>query len=402
DVLGRFRGDAVAGEGEVTGRQDAALGVLNVHVGDVGQVADVAAHHHEALVLDRARRAAVADAHVALAAVGAERHEDDPRAFVDQAAGQLGEFAVVADQHADRAAVGLDHVKRVAALDVPPVRLVRRGVDLLLLVDRAVAQADVSDVVDVAVVHTRRVRAADDVDVELERHLRERGADARGEPAQRFDGFDRRKLLLLGAEQHQGEEFGEQDEVGAVVGSHVDEVLDLADELVEALYRARLQLAGGDANAFHAAGDAELSALVLVDERVAPDQVHAVAARTTVFGQIAAEQPDRLKPVGELKAQDRIVDAAGDDLFDVVLRPSDTAHKARVVRHAPAEDDAFALQRFGKRAALLVEAAADAGAAHLGIDAHLVAVEPVAVRIVARTVAVAGDLVPAVRPQRLV
>src|SRR5690606_21872623 len=80
----------------------------------------------------------------------------------------------------------------------------------------------------------------------------------------------------------------------------------------------------------------------------------------------------------------------------------DTAHEARVVRHAPAEDDAFQLQLFGKRAALLVEAAPDPGAAHLRVDAHLVAVEPVAVRIVARAVAVAGDLVPAMRLERFV
>src|SRR5690606_41130846 len=60
---------------------------------------------------------AIADAHVALAAVGAERHEDDPRAFVDQAAGQLGELAVIADQHPDRAAVGLDDVDRVSAVE---------------------------------------------------------------------------------------------------------------------------------------------------------------------------------------------------------------------------------------------------------------------------------------------
>src|SRR5690606_12451662 len=91
DVLRRLRGYAVAGEREVAGRQDAALGVLGVHVGDVRQVADVAAHHDEALVLDRTRRAAIADPHIALAAVGAKRDENGPFPLVHDPSGEFGE-----------------------------------------------------------------------------------------------------------------------------------------------------------------------------------------------------------------------------------------------------------------------------------------------------------------------
>ena len=93
DILARLGGDAVAREGEVARRQDAALRILDVHILDLGQIADIARHHDEALVLDRARLAAIAHAQIALPAVGAERHEQDARALVDQPAGEFGEFA---------------------------------------------------------------------------------------------------------------------------------------------------------------------------------------------------------------------------------------------------------------------------------------------------------------------
>ena len=54
DIFGGLGRDPVPREGEVARSEDTGLGVLNVHVGDVRQVADIAAHHDEALVLDRA------------------------------------------------------------------------------------------------------------------------------------------------------------------------------------------------------------------------------------------------------------------------------------------------------------------------------------------------------------
>jgi hypothetical protein len=47
---------------------------------------------------NRTRLAAVAYAQIALAVVGAEGDEQDARAFVGQAPGELREFAVVADE----------------------------------------------------------------------------------------------------------------------------------------------------------------------------------------------------------------------------------------------------------------------------------------------------------------
>src|SRR3546814_3507277 len=46
--------------GQVAGRQYRALGILNVHIVDVRQVADIARHHDVALILDRPRLRAIA------------------------------------------------------------------------------------------------------------------------------------------------------------------------------------------------------------------------------------------------------------------------------------------------------------------------------------------------------
>lgn len=96
EPLASFRGDAIPGKGEITGGEDAGLGILHVHVVDTRKVADVAREDDEALVFDGSRLRAVAHAHITLAIVGAEGNEDDPRAFIDQPAPQLGEFALVA------------------------------------------------------------------------------------------------------------------------------------------------------------------------------------------------------------------------------------------------------------------------------------------------------------------
>src|SRR3546814_16440806 len=73
-----------------------------------------------ALILDRARVAAIADAEVTAALVGAEGNEQHHRALVDEVAREVGPFAVIADPHPDRPAVGVDRVGAIAAIDVPP------------------------------------------------------------------------------------------------------------------------------------------------------------------------------------------------------------------------------------------------------------------------------------------
>src|SRR5690606_17945968 len=87
---------------------------------------------------------------------------------------------------------------------------------------------------------------------------------------------------------------------------------------------------------------------------------------------------------------------------EVVLRTIDAAPRSPQVGHSPAEHDAFQFEPLGELASLLVEPAADPGATHLGVDAHLVTVEEIAGRVVPAPVTVAGDLVPRVRLERLV
>src|SRR3546814_9010211 len=95
---------------------------------------------YEALFLARARLAAIAHGQIALAAVGAERREQDARALVDQVARKLGKLAVVADEHAHRPAISLDDVDFFAALDVPPIAFVGGRVDFLARMGRSIAQ----------------------------------------------------------------------------------------------------------------------------------------------------------------------------------------------------------------------------------------------------------------------
>ena len=212
--------------------------------------------------------------------------------------------------------------------------------DLLLLVDRTVAQADIGDIVDVAVLHPGGMRPADDVDVVFQRHLGQRLADLGRVPAQRLDRFLRAQFLFREGEQRQGEQLGKEDEVGFVIGGDVDEIFDAAHELVVILYRAGLQLAGRDAHLLDAAGQAELGRLVAVDEGILPDHANRVGLRLLVLWQVVLHHAVGLEPVGHLEAQDRIVELGLDHLLKIILRPLDAAPEAAEIGHPPREHDA--------------------------------------------------------------
>src|SRR5699024_8778920 len=129
--------------------------------------------------------------------------------------------------------VGGNHGRVFAAGDVPHVALAGRRVQLFALVDRAVAQADVADVVDVAVGLFGRMRTADDVDVVVHRQAREQLLDLGRVFAELADGVEGRQLVVFGRQQLQRDQLGEGDEVGVVVGGDVGEILDLRGEIVE-------------------------------------------------------------------------------------------------------------------------------------------------------------------------
>ncbi len=80
---------------------------------------------HVDVVFDAARHRAVADAQIAEALVGVERHEDDLGTLLRGDARQLRELDVVADLDRDTAAVGVEHLDLVTADDSPPLPLGR-------------------------------------------------------------------------------------------------------------------------------------------------------------------------------------------------------------------------------------------------------------------------------------
>ena len=269
--------------------------------------------------------------------------------------------------------------------------------DLLLRMHRPIAQADIGDIVDVAIIHPRRVRTRDDVDVVAHRHFRNVVAQPRGVFGEPFDRLDGRELLFLKTQQHQREQLREDDEVRFVIAGDIDEILHRAHELVIIGDLARLQLAGSNAHRFHPAREPLLHRLVAFDIGVAPDHHHGVRHRGFVLGQVTIHDAFGFEPVGQLEAQHRIVQFPLDDLVEIIFRPVDPAAETAVVRHAARKDDAGEVLLFRQGPALFVETPADADTAHLRVHAHLIAIEPVAGRIVAAAVAVAGDLVPVVR-----
>jgi len=91
----------------------------------------------------------------------------------------------------------------------------------------------------------------------------------------------------------------------------------------------------------------------------------------------------------------------GSHLLDVIERPVHLFPGLLQVGQAPAKGNSLDLEPLGQLAPFLVQAPTEPGAAHLGVDAHLVAIEPVAGLLVATAIAIAGDFVPAMRAQRL-
>ena len=358
---------------------------MDIHVFDIGQVADYARHHDIALVFHCPSLAAIAHAQVSAPLVGAERHEQDRRTLIDEMPAEFRKFRVVADQYADRPAIGIDRGDPVAALDIPPVGFVRCRVDLVAPVDGPVAQEDESRVADVAAFAARRVRAADDVDVVAQRQAVHERLEPLGIFGDPLDALCRGQGLFLDRQELQREQFREDDEIAAVIGSDVDEIFDLVLEGRPVVDFAHLQLHRGDAHRIcHGQRIGGLVRAGAFDiERVAPDHVRCVAERIVVVGVIFVEDADRLEIVGHMKADRGIAQLAVCHGREIVGGVRIGAPPLRVARHAPAEHDALQAEMFAQCAPRFVQALADAQPPVGGVDTDLHAVEPVAVRIVA-------------------
>ena len=228
----------------------------------------------------------------------------------------------------------------------------------------------------------------------MQRHPRQFLGQARRVAGELVDRLHRIEFLGLERQQGQGEKLRENNEVGAIVRRDIDEIFDVADEPLEILDGARLQLAGGQADAFDAARHAHFGRFVGIDIGVAPDEMCGVAVGLLVFGQIIFQHAQRFELVLELEADDLIADLARRNLVQIILRALDLALGAQIARHPAGNDDAMQIELFGQFLAFVIEALADAQAAQLGVHRHLIAIEPFARRAVARAKAVGGDFLP--------
>ena len=114
-VGGALGDHRVVGKGEVGRRVDGRLRILQVDVLHLRQVADAAADHHVAFILDGARLGAALHAQEGVLGIGPERHEQDVHALFGEQPAQLRKLDVVADQDADAAGVGVVHLQAVAS-----------------------------------------------------------------------------------------------------------------------------------------------------------------------------------------------------------------------------------------------------------------------------------------------
>ena len=349
---------------------------MDVHVLDIRQVADDARHDDIALVLHRARLAAIPYTEIPAPLVGAERHEQKQRALVNQVAGDFRELGVIADHHADRAAIGLDDVVALAALDVPPDALGRRRVQFLLGVHGPVAQEDIGDIVDVAVRHPRGMRAADDVYVVGDRQLLHEGDEAGGIFGNLLDRLDRAQRFALERQKLQREEFREGDEIGAVVGGDVDEILDLLLELVDRTDPPHLELHGRNAHPFGQGRipEARLRLDRFLRQRIAPEHLRRVAAGFEILRHVILQYTENLEALTQLEGQDRIAQLGVLHGAHIVASIGILLGEALIARDAAAEHDALQLVPLAEILAHLVETLTDPQAAEFGIDDHVHAV----------------------------
>ena len=381
--LGAF---PVRREGEVAGREDSGLGILDVHVVHAGQVADAAGDHHEAFVLDGTGLGADADAGVTVLRIRQEGNEKDLHPLVGHEAGKLGELDVVANQDADFGAVCLERLHHLAPAEAPALDLVRRNVDFLVHLVRAVAAAEEAHVVERAVFLQVRHTAGDDVDVIADGEVEEAVAHFLGVLSQAADRLRLAEVVVL-RHQRRVEVFGEEDEVALVVRDGIDEELDLFEDVVQCFVGAHLPLHQADADGSLLV-DIFLRGRLIVD--VVPLEERRAVAGFLVVREVILHHAADVEVVGELEGEDRVVDFAAADLVDVFLRLHLVGILV-VVLDATAEHDSLEVALFAQLLAVFIHTAGEPQAAVVGMDEDLDAVEDVALGVVGVEGLVAGN-----------
>ena len=217
------------------------------------------------------------------------------------------------------------------------------------------------------------------------------------------DAFGGRERLRLGRQKLEREELRKDDEIRAVIGRDIDEIFDLALELVVPRDLAHLKLNGRHPDGVLDGNRIRLKRGPLGRlgiERIVPCHMGREAERIVIVGVVILEDAERLEPVGEMKPDRLVARLAVDHRIQKILRVGIGPPPPRIPRHPAAKDDALEAETFAESLAGGIKPLADPQPAVRGVDADFHPVQPVPVWIVAGGKPVAGDLVPAMRFQR--
>ena len=249
----------------------------------------------------------------------------------------------------------------------------------------------------------RRVAAGNDVDVVAQRHFVEQRFQTIvvfGELEHRLARLER---FVFNRQELHREVFGKHHEVGFVVGHRVDEVAHDVGEFIERADGPLQVLHGGHADGGRAAVCRRVGAgHVLPGVRVAPDHVRGRAARFGVGLQVFRQHAQKLEALPQLKIHHLVANLTGNHRATVFAVAADLFGAARVARQATAENDAVETQIDAQLAPRRVEALGQAPATKRRVNRHFIAVQHIAIFVVRRAEAVAGDLGPGMGPHRLV
>src|SRR5690606_34321258 len=101
---------------------------------------------------------------ISVLCIGKKRNKENIHAFVSQNARQLGEFHIITNQYAHSSGVCFKNLQPLPSDHSPERALVGSDVQLLEIIDMAVAMTQISYIVQVTILDVRHA-TGDDVDV---------------------------------------------------------------------------------------------------------------------------------------------------------------------------------------------------------------------------------------------
>ena len=199
----------------------------------------------------------------------------------------------------------------------------------------------------------------------------------------------------------QREQFRESDEVGTIIGRHVDKIFHLFLEFGLRGDLAHLELHGRDTHRLWQPVMRGLrDQLGIRCQRIFPEHMHRMAARRRVARHIVLQDADWHKALVQLKIDHWIAKLLVDYGRHIICRFGIFAFAPGIAGHPPAKDDSLQAEMLAQFPADPVETQADAQSPVIRIHADLHAIENLAIGVVARSETATGNFGPAVRPAR--